>query len=99
MFARFSTTLLSELLNQIRKFLLSLRGEPVLCLIAELHCTYGKFSLCNTRITARCDIMGDIFAWDRCTVLECGTVREFNSSTMTLLDDQLVALHPNIVAR
>ena len=29
----------------------------------------------NTRITVRCDIMGDIFAWDRCTVLEWGTVR------------------------
>ena len=61
--------------------------------------TYGKFSSRNTRITVRCDIMGDIFAWDRCTVLEWGTVREFNSTTMTLVDDQLVRLHPDIIAR
>ena len=32
--------------------------------------TYGKFSSRNTRITVCCHIMGDIFAWDRCTVLE-----------------------------
>ena len=61
--------------------------------------TYGKFSSRNTRITVRCDIMGDIFAWDRCTVLEWGTVKEFNSTTMTLVDDQLVSLHPDIIAR
>ena len=61
--------------------------------------TYGKFSSRNTRITVCCHIMGDIFAWNRCTVLEWGTVREFSSSTMTLLDDQLVRQHPDIIAR
>ena len=47
----------------------------------------GSFFSRNTRITARCDIMGHIFAWDRCTVLEWGTVREFSPSTMSLMHE------------
>jgi hypothetical protein len=60
---------------------------------------YGKLSSRDTRIVATCNIMQDKFIWDRCTVLEWGTAKVFVPSSMILVDEQLVKLHPDIIAR
>ena len=61
--------------------------------------TYVKFLQKNKRISVKCDIMGDTFTWDHCTVSEWGTVKVFNSSTMILVDEALVTKHPDIIAK
>ena len=60
---------------------------------------YVKLLQRNRRITMKCDIMGDIFTWDHCTVMEWGTSKIFDSSTMVLVDENLVKKHPDIVDR
>ena len=57
---------------------------------------YGQLSFNRRRIAAFCEIMQDLFTWDRCTVLEWGSTKEFDPMKNVLVDADLIQLHPDI---